>query len=320
MNDKKNFMWSYLLQLGSNMWNEEGNTRTREGRSNQDAYPVLRFDRKLWDSYVLDLKAVGVNTLVIDLGEAMFFESHPELAVAGSWSHDQMRAEVERLKALGFEVVPKLNFSACHDVWLKDYSRMLSTPIYYQVCSDVIREVCEVFKPKYFHIGMDEETAGHQKNQDYVVIRQFDLWWKDLYYLVNCVEREGARAWIWSDYIWNHKDEFLRKMPRSVLQTNWYYGNDFDVENMDEKHQAYVRSFDILNEYGYDQVPAGSVWSKHENFELLTKYCAEHISSDLLLGMMQTSWERVAGPWMHIQDEAVKRIAGAKTWFDSQNK
>ena len=215
--ENKSFIWSYLLQLGSNMWNDEHNTRSRDGRSNQDAYPVLRFDRKLWDAQVLDLKAAGCNTLIIDLGEAMFFESHPELAVAGSWSHDQMRAEVERLKALGFEVVPKLNFSACHDVWLKDYSRMLSTPIYYQVCSDVIKEVCEVFKPKYFHIGMDEETAAHQINQDYVVVRQFDLWWKDFYYLVNCVEREGARAWIWSDYIWEHTEEFVRKMIIALL-------------------------------------------------------------------------------------------------------
>ena len=318
MSQEKTFMWSYLLQLGSNMWNEEGNTRTREGRSNQDAYPVLRFDRKLWDFQVMELKKAGVNTLVIDLGEAMFFESHPELAVSGSWSHDRMRAEVERLKALGFEVVPKLNFSAAHDAWLKEYSRMLSTSIYYQVCADIIKEVCDVFKPKYFHIGMDEETAGHQKNFDFVAIRQFDLWWKDLYFLVNCVEREGVRAWVWSDYIWNHEEEFLRKMPKSVVQTNWYYDNVFDVSQMEERRQIYVRAFDILSEQGYDQVPAGSVWAKYENFELLTKYCTEHISSESLMGLMQTSWERVAGPWMNRQKEAVDTIAAAKSWYDAR--
>lgn len=61
-----------------------------------------------------------------------------------------MRKEVERLRAMGFEVIPKLNFSTSHDVWLGDYSRMISTPTYYRVCRDLIEEVAEVFKPKYF--------------------------------------------------------------------------------------------------------------------------------------------------------------------------
>jgi len=318
MSQEKTFMWSYLLQLGSNMWNEAGNTRTRAGRSNQDAYPVLRFDRKLWDFQVMELKKAGVNTLIIDLGEAMFFESHPELAVSGSWSHDRMRAEVERLKALGFEVVPKLNFSAAHDAWLKEYSRMLSTSIYYQVCSDVIKEVCDVFKPKYFHIGMDEETAAHQVNYDFVAVRQFDLWWKDFYYLVNCVEREGARAWIWSDYIWNHTDEFLRKMPKSVVQSNWYYSDLFTRDVCDDKRWHRLECFEILGENGYDQVPAGSVFQKYENFDLLTNFCLDHISPDSLMGFMQTSWERVEGPWMHLQKDVVDTVAAAKQRFDAE--
>ena len=68
-------------------------------------------------------------------------------------------------RQVSFELIPKLNFSACHDIWLKDYSRMLSTPIYYEVCRDVIQEVCEVFKPRYFHLGMDEEDEKHVRKK-----------------------------------------------------------------------------------------------------------------------------------------------------------
>ncbi len=312
----QNFMWTYLLQLGSNMWNEQGNLRGRDPlkRSNADASPVLRFDRALWDETVLKLKAAGTNTLIIDIGEAMCYDTHPELAVLGSWTKDQMRAEVERLKAMGFEVVPKLNFSACHDVWLGEYGRMLSTSVYYQVCADVIHEVCEVFKPKYFHIGMDEENIDLQRNFLYAVCRQHELWWHDLYYFIDCVERENARPWVWADYIWNNQEEYLRKMPKSAIQSNWYYGNCFG--DLNENSKNHLNAFDLLHEHGYDQVPTGSVWSCRENFEELTRYCAEHINSDRWMGLMQTSWERVDVSWMDKQYGSAETLGAAKNWLE----
>ena len=106
----------------------------------------------------------------------MKYESHPELAVNGSWSREALEKEIAYAKSLGIELIPKLNFSACHDIWLGEYSRMLSTRVYYQVCADLIAEVCDIFKPRFFHLGMDEETEEHQRNYDYCVIRNHDLW------------------------------------------------------------------------------------------------------------------------------------------------
>ena len=123
---------------------------------------------------------------------------------------------------MGFEVIPKMNFSACHDSWLKEYGRMLSTEKYYSVCEDLIRDAAEIFDhPQFFHLGYDEETAGHQRNHLLSICRQGDLWWHDFLWFVKVTERAGCRPWIWSDYIWNHKDEFLNRMPKSVLQSNW---------------------------------------------------------------------------------------------------
>ena len=73
-------IWSTLVHLGNNMWNEEGNYRGRgENRSNRCASPVLRFDRELWDKYMQKLKETGTDTIILDVGEAMRYESHPEL-------------------------------------------------------------------------------------------------------------------------------------------------------------------------------------------------------------------------------------------------
>lgn len=310
------FMWTMLVHLGSNMWNEEGNTKGRIGRSNCDASPVLRFDRKLWDEQMLRLKNSGVNTLMIDIGEAMRYESHPELAVEGSWTHEQMRAELQKLRGMGFEIIPKLNFSACHDIWLKDYSRMLSTPVYYQVCKDIINEVCDVFEPKHFHLGMDEEGYPCQRHFDYAVIRQGDLWWHDLYYLVDLVEKRNARAWVWSDYMWNHPDEYLSKMPKTVLQNNWCY-NCAD-QSPEASYASCMRCFDLLDRAGYDQMPTASTYTSYENMVQLTQFCAPKIAPEHFKGMMQTVWERIADGWMHKHEAAARTLHEAKMWLENQ--
>ena len=44
---------------------------------------------------------------------------------------------------------------------------MVSTPEYYKVCADVIRDTAEVFgTPRYFHLGFDEETVGFSRNRN----------------------------------------------------------------------------------------------------------------------------------------------------------
>ena len=309
-------MWCMLLHLGGNMWNEEGNTRQREHNPDAVASPTLRFSKPLWDRYLMKMKDCGVNTIVLDLGEGLRYESHPELAVEGSWTREAMTAELEKVRAMGFEVIPKLNFSACHDVWLKEYGRMLSTSVYYQVCADLIREVCGIFRPRFFHLGMDEETAGHQTAYDYCVIRQHDLWWHDFYYLVDCVERENARAWIWSDYMWNHRDVFLSKMPKSVLQSNWYYSPAFEDKELSDGGRNMLECFDVLDKNGFEQVPTGSTWSSPDNMERLTAYCKSRLSWDRLLGFMQTPWYLTLDENEAILNEAADRLCAARKLYE----
>ena len=63
----EHFMWAHLLHLGSNMWNEVGNTRGREHRSTPCASEVLRFDRPLWEAHTLALKEAGADAAVLEL-------------------------------------------------------------------------------------------------------------------------------------------------------------------------------------------------------------------------------------------------------------
>ena len=56
-------LWSALIHLGGNMWNEEGNWNGRAGQPGALASPVLRCDRDLWNKYMEDLVRVGGNAV-----------------------------------------------------------------------------------------------------------------------------------------------------------------------------------------------------------------------------------------------------------------
>lgn len=305
-------MWAYLLHLGFNMWNDVAwyAEYTKAGGT-------LLCEEECWDELVEFMAACGINTCVIDIGEGVCFQSHPEIAVKGSWSIEKLKKKLADMRTLGITPVPKLNFSACHDEWMGEYARAVSTRWYYDFCRDIIEEVTDIFgKPSLFHIGMDEETFNHQKDYSHAVVRQNDLWWHDFYYLVEQVENNGARAWIWSDYIWDHTELFLRKMPKSVLQSNWYYGrfNPHESENMG------IKSYRILEENGYDQVPAGSNWSCSENFERTVDYCKNVVSPDRLKGFLQTSWKPTVADRKYRHYEAVDLLKQTKRLYSLGEK
>ena len=250
--------------------------------------------------------------LVLDIGEGFQYESHPEIACKGAWSKDILQEEIFNLKMLGIEAIPKLNFSACHDEWMGEYGRMVSTTPYYRFCEDVITEVCEVFgHPRLFHLGMDEETWGHQRLYNLVVIRQGEQWWHDLDFLARTTMRCGARPWIWSDYIWHHEEEFLRKMSRDVLQSNWYY------DGFQDEDSVYIRGFAALEEGGFEQVPTGSVWSRRDNFEKIADYAAANMDKSLLCGMMQTVWRPMMANYADRQSMGVATLGETKARYEA---
>ena len=290
------FAWSYLAHFGVNSWKdvplETQDPSMPEKWLTRCCADHVRFDEPSWRRISDALAKAGCNQIVVDLAEIVVYPSHPELAVEGSWTVEKLRAEIARLRGMGFEVIPKLNFSACHDTWLKEYHRMVSTKKYYQVCEDVIKDVVEMFdRPRLFHLGYDEESANHQSQHLFAVCRQGELWWHDFLWFAKVTEKAGCRPWIWSDYVWKHKDEFLNRMPKSVLQSNWYYGGFFGVPKSGER-SANVAAYEWLEKAGFDQVPTGSNWSCDTNFSGTVKFCDAICRPELLKGYMMAPWTR----------------------------
>jgi len=306
-----NMLWGYLIHLGFNFWQEAKDMPDSYGdMTDKSAQTVLKCDPKIWREVTDHLAEQGLNMLLIDLGEGVRYESHPELAVSGSWSTDELRQELARLRAKGITPIPKMNFSTSHDEWLGEYARMVSTPKYFEVCKDLIEEVIDIFDtPELFHLGMDEETYGHQKTYSHAIVRNGDLWWQDFYRNLAVLEKHNVRGWVWSDYAWQHPDIFLQKMPKDVMQSNWYYGSFHNLED------TMIRTYDFLEEHGYDQIPTGALWSCIDNMEFVTKYCKNAVSAAHLKGFLQTSWKAAEPKYKNLHKAALDLLGTAKKHF-----
>ena len=250
----------------------------------------LACDPAEWTAIVEHMAERGLNMAVIELAEGVMYDSHPEIAVKGAWSVARLRGELARMRKLGIEPIPKLNFSAMHDEWLGEYGRMVSTPEYYKVCEDLISEVCNIFdKPRFFHLGYDEEDVRCQDKHELVVLRLGDHWWHDFLWFVKIVEKRGMRPWIWSDWMWEHHDEFLNRMPRSVLQSNWYYDEGFDEQAF---RWPRIKCCLDLDKAGFDQIPTGSNYVSPLNMGQTVTFARKTLSPERLKGFLATAWHR----------------------------
>ena len=297
-----NKMVAILIHLSRNMWG--------------GFFDPMPFDDAVWEKTILKASECGFNTVVLDIGDGVEYDSHPEIRVGGAWSKARVKEEVARCKALGLTLIPKLNFSATHDTWLGKYGDMLATPTYWQVADDLIREVYEMFEhPEYIHLGMDEENEVYiPKSQ-----RPDELYWKDLRHLVDSVKATGAKPWIWADPLFEHPQAYATYFcADEIVLSPWYY-HAFRPEHFtptnsapeyieyygrarfaklnlryveDDPLHSTVRCLALpLMQRGYNYVPCASVYNKCVyNTPELVEFFTNGAPAQQLLGFMTAPW------------------------------
>ena len=89
-------MWAMLLHLGYNEWHDRYSAFC--GKDEDQIFrDFLYFDEKAWHEILAFLPSQGIDTLLIDIAEGVCLESHPELAVKGSWSKQKLAEEIGHL-------------------------------------------------------------------------------------------------------------------------------------------------------------------------------------------------------------------------------
>ena len=218
----------------------------------------LIFDEAVWRRVVDKCEECGLNTIVLDVNDGVQWKSHPEISLPGAWSKAKVRSEVLKLREKGIEIIPKLNFSTTHDVWMGEYGRMVSTSIYYKVCRDLILEVYDMFlQPEYIHIGMDEENWKHFNDPGYefIAARRDGLLVHDINFFNACVKEAGAKTHMWHDPFNDLEPEFSKDIDKDIFPYVWMYYSYLKEnwtlisEQDDEVKDFYANEF--VRRYGY---------------------------------------------------------------------
>lgn len=304
----KEKLWGIFVTLSANQW------RDIITDLNQN------FDEETWDHIVQECHRTGMNMILLDVGDGVQYESHPEISLRNAWSKERVHQEVERCKALGITLIPKLNFSTTHHYWLGKYTRMVSSDVYYQVTRDIIHEVYEMFgHPPYIHLGMDEEESVHASVGEYHVYRTGELLYHDVRHLMDCVIEKGATPWIWCDPLFSSPEEYKKYIgvDRAIISPWNYkallpehftpiadlpdYAEFFGRPEWADQNIVYcedcpdARAFRKvalpLMEEGYRYVPCASIYEGFEyNTPDIVQYFRDSGHADQVVGYLTAPW------------------------------
>ncbi len=310
-----NKKWIYFIQLSNHMW-DDGNGKPRYWYTefDEDIYtPCNNVNYEVWDRIIKRASECGYNTLLIDLGDAIKYKSHPEIAADDALEVEEVKELLNKARALGFDLIPKLNFSTDHHCWLKKYRRMVSSDIYREVCVDLINEVCEIFdKPEIFHLGMDEEHSFDCLQwREIAIMRSPKLMFEDFGIMFDAVRKNGARPWVWADYYWNHPDIFMENMPKDVILSNWFYGRFRDYPITDW-HSRVIGCYEVFDKAGFDQIPTCSTCASPRNPIETLIHTPKVISDEHFLGYCMAPWIRVTEENEHLLMDSVESLYYAR--------
>ena len=108
--------------------------------------------------------------------------------------------------------------------------------------------------------------------------------------------------------MWEHHDEFMRRMPRSVLQSNWYYDEGFDERAF---RWPRIKCYLDLDKAGFDQVPTGSNYVTDVNMAGTVAFAKAKLSAEHLKGFLTTSWQRCLPEYRAANLAAIDQLADA---------
>ena len=217
------------------------------------------FDKNTVDEVLKYAAEKCFDHLLIFVGDAYDYESHPEIAVEGALSKEEFIAFLKKVRSFGLTPLPMLDFGFASDAWLSKADLIVPSEEYLNLASDLIKELCEVFeKPELFHLGFGDESEKAQYVKALKRTRNGSVWFECVNRLCDTVRACGSRPWIWADNFLCNKKAFEENVSKDVVLSTQSYGYIKRFPNGSYRDSV-TQSAVELGELGYTQIPASSV-------------------------------------------------------------
>lgn len=171
---------------------------------------------------------------------------------------------------------------------------------------------------EFLEIAAGRLKPGKQMTRDYVVTDR-NVWRSQLAFM-----REQGLNMVWSDRICNGKEEFLKQMPKSVLQLPWCYHADYSEKTVTwdpsfekrfsdmSSQRNLAASIRILAEAGFDILPCTGNWHTDESADAMLAYCKKRIDPARIKGFLTASWKLSVPETDAKVRDAIRLLAEAK--------
>jgi hypothetical protein len=117
-----------------------------------------------WREDMKRIAAKGYNAVFIDFAGGYRYPSHPELAVKGAWSVEDVTQALDVAREEGLEPIPCMDFTAPRNSWLGAKNLPAASKASLDFCCDLIKDLEQVFgSARYFRIktdGLPDETVN----------------------------------------------------------------------------------------------------------------------------------------------------------------
>ncbi len=195
--------------------------------------------------------ALKYNLVVLEVNGRMKYRRHPD--AGGGLTPEELREVVDYARKLGLEPVPQLaTFGHFNYILRREKFRHLgerykkpdgtwdystwnycpSNPEVYRLVFDMMDELIDVFRPKYFHIGHDEASFGPIGTcPECSKKKPWELWAEDINRLHRFLTQRGLRVMLWAEQFLVHRNggpphntaKALPLIPKDLIMLHWQY-------------------------------------------------------------------------------------------------
>ena len=96
---KEKMMWGYMLYLSNHMWSDESSKPLIYMPTPYN--DNINTEIETWDKIIAFLAERKYNFVLIDVGDGIKYESHPEVSAPNAWDKDFLRTKLAEIRALG---------------------------------------------------------------------------------------------------------------------------------------------------------------------------------------------------------------------------